>query len=53
MENGTDYIKGEIGGVEVSNAVWTDEEIVLLANGMSPLMIRPANLVMCWSLEDR
>lgn len=44
------YFSGRIAEVGVWNVALTDDEILSLAKGMPPCMVRPANLVPCWEL---
>ncbi len=47
---GDSYLDGFIAGVAIWNATLTDEQVTVLALGVSPLCVEPANLVAYWPL---
>lgn len=47
------YFSGDIAEVGIWNVALTDAEVALLAAGLSPLFIQPANLVSYWPIVGR
>ena len=48
--NGSSYMSGRIAEAAIWNVALTDVEVAILADGFSPLFVRPQNLAAYWSL---
>jgi len=48
-----EYCSGRIAEAAIWNVALTDAEVAILADGFSPLLVRPASLVAYWPLIGR
>lgn len=49
----TDHFDGRIGEVGIWNVALTDDEVAVLARGVSPRRVRPNSLVYCWRVMGK